>query len=527
MGRRFDTQSDGGRDMEVAMAATVFRDLQAAGYIPEGTRLADRPPRDGVGVEGTSYEARLVELITDRDSNGRLDLDVDRLRSAGILEGSPTTDTVERTISGDARDRLSDAFVGRQDRRSGISDYGIQPNRRGRRIQTYSQGMVVQGSQDRAQSAFLADAGTRAARSPDEARTLAREAVAGAQVLNGRGDQAHAQALLADTGAALMGAGRREAAAGVYRELSRSPYAEAPVNLMQREMDAVQRADGDYTPGDDIRLTRRGTSNSVDVSDFRSTYGELAQQRLRQIETHDRMEARLGRTVDPSNMADAQAYFQSYAQGHSTDDVRQEYQRYLESSFVHTGRGVEWTDRVAEDDRPAHMTELLASQPRDDAGRALVDCEGYTYMTEAILGGITDDESGQRRFDVLYASRPGHIVAGVFDRVGGQGFTVNNDDTELLSQQVVSGQARVQALGEEIAGNTYDVIGFGRTPSAASATQTEDGAPALGAAVWDGRSVVGTVTPELQSGFREWSSQTLGGSISQYIGHLDRTRAPN
>ncbi|MCB9649181.1 MAG: hypothetical protein H6730_21630 [Deltaproteobacteria bacterium] len=91
MNRRFDTQSDGGRDMEVAMAATVFRDLQDAGHIPAGARLADEPPGSGGSLRGTSYEARLVELITDRDGNGRLDLDMDRLRSAALPGAPPAT----------------------------------------------------------------------------------------------------------------------------------------------------------------------------------------------------------------------------------------------------------------------------------------------------------------------------------------------------------------------------------------------------------------------------------------------------
>ncbi|MCA9553233.1 MAG: hypothetical protein KC933_24565 [Myxococcales bacterium] len=520
MNRRFDTQSDGGRDMEVAMAATVFRDLQDAGHIPAGARLADEPPGSGGSLRGTSYEARLVELITDRDGNGRLDLDMDRLRSAGIITGSPTSDQLEQTLTSGPRAQLSDDFVRGQDRRSELTEYGVV-SRRGRRIQGYSSGMVLQGSQDRAQDSFLSDASTRAGRSPDEARAVAREGVAGAQVLLRRGDQRHAQSLLADTGEALMRSGRRDEARQVFQELQRAPYADTQVNLMQRQMDETQRQDRTYTPGNDIAVESGGTTNTIDVSDFRSTYGELAQHRLTQIDTQDRMETALGRSVNPTRMEDARAYFQQYAQGHSTDEVRQEYQRYMESFYVHTGRGVEWNSAVSEDDRPAHMTELLSHQPTDDAGRRLVDCEGYSYMTDAILGGVRD-ESGQPRFDVGYAARPGHIISGVFDRASGEGFTVNNDDTQMMQGDLSSDRGRATALARGIADGYYNVIGVGRHPSDTD-TQEDDGTPRTGALIWTGNDFVGVVNPQFQEGYRQWRDSRLGGgSVSEYLAHLDR-----
>ena len=520
MGRRFDTQSDGGRDMEVAMAATVFRDLQDAGHIPAGARLADEPPSSGAGVRGTSYEARLVELITDRDSNGRLDLDLDRLRSAGIVSGSPSSEALERTLTEGARPRLSDDFVGRQASRSELSRYGV-PDARGRRVQRYSQGMVLRGAQDRAQGSFVAEATERAGRGPEEGRRVASEGIAGAQVLLRQGDQRHAQTLLADTGAALMSAGRRDDARRVFSELNQPPYAGTSVNLMQSQMDATQRADRDYSPGDDIRVESGGTVNSVDVSDFRATYGDLARQRIAQIDAQDRMETTLGRRVDPADMADAQAYFQQYARGHGTDEVRQEYQRYLEAFYVHTGRGVEWSGAVAEDDRPAQMTELLSHQPTDDAGRRLVDCEGYTYMTEAILGGVTD-EAGDRRFDVAYASRPGHIIGGVFDRSSGEGFTVNNDDTRMMQGDLSTDRGRATALGQELSGGYYNIVGVGRRPSQTT-TQQEDGTPRAGALIWTGSQFEGVVSPAFQQSYRTWRDERFGGgSVSEYIAYLAR-----
>lgn len=518
MTRRFDRASDGGRDMEVAMAATVFRDLQAAGYIPEGARLADRPPGDGGDLDGTSYEARLVELITDRDSDGRLDLDLGRLREAGLLTERPDVDTLERDLTDGIRAQLSDEMIGRQDRRSELSYLGV-PNPRGRRVQGYSRGMVLEGSQDRAQAGFLAEVPGRAGQGDEEAGRVAREAIAGAQLLERRGDSRHAQTLLVDTGAALAAAGRRDAAAQVYRELQRSPYGEARVNLVQGHIDDTRRADEDYSTGDDIRLVSGGTSNTIDVSDFSSTYGELAGHRLRQIETHDRMEAALGRPVDPTDMDDARAYFDAFADGRSTEEVSEELERYFESFYVHTGHGVEWSAAVPEDERPGRMNELIPHQPRDGAGRALMDCEGYTYMTEHLLEGIRT-EDGEQRFDVVYASRPGHVIAGAFDRTSGQAFEVNNDQAEMLQGDLSTPEGRANALAGAISGGYYNVVAFGRTPSAGTATQTEDGTPALGALVYDGSRILGTVTPEMQASYSEWRSQRLGGSISTYIAHV-------
>ena len=521
MTRRFDDQSDGGEDMEVAMAATVFRDLQAAGHIPESARLADAPPASGAGLRGTSYEARLVELIRDRDDDGRLDLDMGRLRSAGIISGDvPDENELERTLSNGPRDQLSDAFINRQARNSELNSYNVAPNARGRRIQDYSRGMELEGSQDRTQRDFVAGIPDRATTTQAAGR-VAGEAVAGAQVLLRQGDQHHAQELLADSGAALMDAGQRDAAARVYRELTEPPYAATRVNLMQDTVDRAHREMRDYEPGDDIRLERGGSSNTIDISDFRSTYGELANHRLRQIETHDRMEAALGRQIDPRDMDDARAYFQSYAQGRSADEVRTEYQGYLESFYSHTGHGVEWNDAIPGNDRPAQMTALLRNQPHDASGRTLVDCEGYSYMTDRILGGLTDD-NGDRRFDVLYASRPGHIITTVFDRTAAQGFSVDNSDTEMLEGDLTTDAGRLNAVAQSIAGEYYNVVGVSRTSEGSSATRSEDGAPAVGAYIYNGREVLGTVTPELQQGFAEWRGRRLSGSVSEYLAALDR-----
>ncbi len=197
----------------------------------------------------------------------------------------------------------------------------------------------------------------------------------------------------------------------------------------------------------------------------------------------------------------------------------------MEAFFVHSGQGVTWDETVSENDRPDQLTGLLASQPKDDSGRTLVDCEGYCYMTDTLLGGITD-ESGANRFDVAYVSRPGHVISAAFDRTSGEAFSVNDDNTAMLSGDLTTNQGRTRALGEAIASDHYNVISTARSPDEATATQSEDGGPALGALVWDGNRVLGTVTPEFQTAYRDWASQRLGGGlISQFIGHLHRTSA--
>ena len=59
----------------------------------------------------------------------------------------------------------------------------------------------------------------------------------------------------------------------------------------------------------------------------------------------------------------------------------------MKNFYVHPG-SVRWDDAVAKNDRPGKFNELLKNQPTDDAGRKMVNCEGYMYMTKDILGGI-------------------------------------------------------------------------------------------------------------------------------------------
>jgi hypothetical protein len=526
MNRTFGRERDGGRNLEVAMAATAFRDLQTAGLIPASARLADAPPASGTGtaagLRGTSYEARLVEMIRDRDGNGRLDLDVDTLRQSGLVSSSATNDQLESAISGAPRERLTDTFINRQASNSGLNSYGVAPSARGRDVQGYSSAMPVQSTQDRQTAAFVADIPRRA--TAGESRQVADEAILAAQGLNGRRDQRGAQEMLTRTGDALQSAGRFDDARRVYGELRNPPYRDTAVNLVQGSVDQVRRDTGnDFSSRSVAVIPNGGTSNEIDPSRFRSTYGQLADRRIAQMDQHQEMARVTGRTnFDPTNMDHARDYFQHYAQGHTTDQVRGEWQRYQQNFFTHAGQGVTWDPNVPVDQRSARVNELLAGQPRDAAGRTIVDCEGFTYMTRNVLGGIQDAQ-GRNRFDVVFAERPGHVITGVFDRSSGQAFSVYNNDTAMMEGNFVNApttrprrgapppsvadgtatwnEAAVsQAMGRAMAGNTVDIVGLGLTPSAATVTD-ESGRPRTGAGVWDGNGFRGVVTPQMAEAY--------------------------
>ncbi|MFO0725986.1 MAG: hypothetical protein U1E65_19535 [Myxococcota bacterium] len=550
MGRTFSGESDGGRNLELSMAATVFRDLQSAGYISSSARLADAPPSGASGtasgLRGTSYEARLVELIRDRDGNGKLDIDMDRLRDSGLLSRSATPEQLESAISGRPRDALSDTFLNNQDRKSGLNDYNVSPNARGRTVQGYSRGMVLNGTQDRQNETYAASLPGRVSQSPEEARRVANEAIAGAQALTGRGDQRNAQDLLVRSGDALQNAGRLDDARRVFRELQNPPYRDTQTNLVQDRLDQVRRT----TPGFDearhvIPVDSPHAHSTIHATDYRSTYGGLADRRLAQIDQTQEMQRLTGQaSIDPRNMDQVRDYFQRYAAGEgghprSTEEVRGEYQRYMQNFYAHSGDGVEWTSSIPQDQRPGRMTEILADQPRDASGRTIVDCEGYTYMSRSILGGINAAD-GHPRFAVMFAERPGHVTTGVFDRLSGQGFSQNNGDMTMFDRNFIvpSGPRRrgapdpgghfdVEAMGQatahSIATNHYNVVGLGMTPSAADTM--DDGTPPLprvGRFLYDGDRVIGTVTPEFRANYEAWTRTQLNPTVSGYLASLDR-----
>ena len=479
-----------GKNQEVAMAATVFAKLQESGHIPAGAKLSDKPPADGEGLKGTSYEARLVELITDKDKNGKLDLDCDRLSSSGILSKPATGEQLERTLGG-THDGLSDKFMkGQDESKSGFSKYHTILTTKGQQVQSAAQGMTLGTSRDRANTEWQTGVGERIAKGPEESGRVASEALTRAQLSRDMGNPRAARDLLTSTGNALMDAGQYDAAKKVFTEI-KAQYPDAPINLVGDRAAAMKKADPSYNPNKNTIVVGEDTKTKISENSFATTFGKMADTRLAQIDQIQRMESTLGRKVDPHNVEDARAYFDAFSKGKSTDAVRTEYQGYLKAFYEHPGEGTDWPESVRQNDRPGQMTQLMKECPNDASGRKMVDCEGFTYLTGAIMGGVKDDK-GQPRFDILYAERPGHVVSGVFEHGSNKGFGVNNNDTHLFDKPVGTSVERATAMGSVIAPNAPNVIGIANNPEGAD-VMDEASVPRVGRFVWDGKAITGVV----------------------------------
>ena len=481
--RDYRTLPDRGVGLERAMAVTAFRDLQRAGLISSSARLSDAPPASaasGTGLAGTSYEARMVSLIRDADGNGRLELDVERLRSSGMLTGSPTADQVERAIAGAPRATVSDTFLRSQtetsrgiawDTRGSDLTSGRVVNARGREVQRHSTGLVMQ-----------TDAERRAREDPAVARRTADSAIAGAQLLESRSpaDPAGARTLLTNTGDTLLRAGRLDDAERVYRELQRAPHAGAPVNLMQGEIDRARAASSCFDPTRHVlQFDNNGTHTEVTPRNYASTYGDVATRRLDQISQTRSMQAVVGPDADPHDLSQVRRYMTDYARTHSTEQVSGEYQRYLQNFYAHSGNnGVTWRSDVPLADRGARAQELTSGQPADASGRRIIDCEGYAAITDHVFRDMPGAD-GRPRFAVMHAGRDDHVIAGVADR-DGRFFTVNNDQARMTPP----GTRPSAALGDMIANGHTEVIHMGPTPADAVAVREGSGEPVPGGLVW-------------------------------------------
>jgi hypothetical protein len=506
MNARYDLEPDKGKNMEVAMAATVFRDLQEKGYIPSGAKLADAPPADG-NVEGRSYEARLVKLIGDADGNQKLDLDLDALKRSGILSKDATTDELSNVLGGKPNDRLSDAFMLRQSDKSNLQKGGALTDK-GKAVQDYSNRLTLTTDRDRRQQAFLDGASNRAKASPEEAGRVRDEAINKAALLQKSGDVRRAQDLLLGTGDRLTEARRFDDAKKVYGEMKKGPGASTPLNLVEKQHEDQLKRTPKFDPASQaITIRRGGTKTTIDESSFKSTYGAVADRKLAQIDETERMSAFLGRDADPRKIEDTKAYFRTLAKDGSTDELRDEYQKHLKAFYAHSGQGVEWDKSVALEDRPKEVAKLFDGQPVDASGRKIIDCEGYAYLTGQVFGDLG-------RYDVLYAEKPGHIISGAFDRDGG-GFTVNNDDVKKVPKGASRTSAgRFDAMAAAIAGGHYNVVRVGRSQADAVVNGPFD-LPRTGSILWDGQKAIGVVDDEFVRDYQQHGGPGL--SVSQFL----------
>ncbi len=502
----FKAEADKGETLTVAMAATVFKKLQDGGLVPAKAVLSGSAP----GGEGT-WQQQLAGMISDTDGNGQLDLDLSQLAS---MLGGPSVDKLDAVLTGRTAG-LPDAFIKSQ---GGDLYKKYELTSKAVAVQDYARGMVLTTEQDRSTTAFLADATNRAQWSPTEAKAVAQDALNGATVLTMRGDGRRARELLDGTGKTLTEAGRLGEAAEVYGALTKPPHAAVKRNLMQGLIDEMKV----QVPTFDERtegISAPAGANTVQVkaSTHASTVGQMAQVRLNQLQVQTQMEATLGHKVDPTDLGEARAFFDAFSKGKPNEKVAAQYQGYLQAFFKHAGEGVEWTKAIPLDERGERISELLDGQPADEAGRTIVDCEGYAYLTAHLLGGVKN-ASGEPRFDVLYASRPGHVIAGVYDPKTTQLFTVNNDTVGAPTS--THGQADIQrVIGQSLVTAGPQIIGIS-TKQSESRPQTSDehvSAPRVGSLVWDGKKVIGSILPENQEEFVKFSNATGSNSYAQYV----------
>ncbi|MFO0728426.1 MAG: hypothetical protein U1E65_31915 [Myxococcota bacterium] len=236
-----------------AIALASFRDLQAAGMIPASARFTDAAP------SGATYADTLRAAVGDANRNGKSDLDLEAIRSSGILGGDPGTNDLSRALSG-PRAPINDQFLAAKDPSAVTLPYFMScsgaptVNARGLAMERAS-----------AKLSLASDLPGRAQESPEAARAVASEAIAGAQFYDNTGSPREARDLLVRSGEALLDAGRLEEARAVYGEL----------NTPARGRAALEEAPS-------------GSSAK--------TYGELAEQRLGEIDH------RLGH-LDPSELS--------------------------------------------------------------------------------------------------------------------------------------------------------------------------------------------------------------------------------
>ncbi|MBM4781762.1 MAG: hypothetical protein GQE15_29130 [Archangiaceae bacterium] len=253
-----------------------------------------------------------------------------------------------------------------------------------------------------------------------------------AQALNAKGQQA-------------LKEGRYDDAKRAFEELKTLPKRD----MQLLGSDCSANADGTH----DHPAKGTGVNKTViDDRSFHMSNVDVAEAGLKQAAQLEKMSKLSGKTpFDPHNLTHVKAYFQAFSKGKSTDDVRKEFGEYLTNFYKHPGEKgtLDWSPSVAVKDRPGKLDTLLAAQPTDKAGRKIVDCEGFAYLTAAVLGDVKS-ANGKPRFDVYMvggnaakkdgekadpnALGSGHEIAMVFDndsKPSGRRFNVNNNETEL------------------------------------------------------------------------------------------------
>ena len=129
---------------------------------------------------------------------------------------------------------------------------------------------------------------------------------------------------------------------------------------------------------------------------------------------------------NPPSVNASKNYFQQLAnRGATPEQIKTEYQEYMKTFYQHPG-GVNWDPKLD----PKNLDKNFAQQPLAKDGKRLIDCEGYSAMTENILGGIQKD--GKPMFDIMHGAGGGHVLTGVYPHGGDprKGFIVSNDKVD-------------------------------------------------------------------------------------------------
>jgi hypothetical protein len=482
---------DGGVTLKWAAAVTTFKKLQDDGrFIERGTTF-------------NQVSDQLTAMVRDANGNGRFELDLAALAGSGLLKGKPSVDALKQVLEGRTpAGTVSNGF---------LKNVKVAVDKES--LQVLSNGLELRTERDAAQLNSLR---SRAGSNP---RAVAKESVAAAQVFAAKGKKTEGLAVLEAAGSALQQAGRFAEAREVYTELTRSPWASEPRHLLRDEIDLDSSARSKrFNESTDV-LTRDSAGNhlEIDTVNFSSTVGDVAQLRLRQLALQERMTATLGRAVDPKSMTDAAAYFQAFAAGRDASAVAQEFGAYLDAGFAHVGQGVEWNPAIAPDARGARLDEVLSRQQSDEAGRRLIDCEGYAYLADGLLGGIKNAD-GSSRFTVEYASKPGHVVAAVTEAATSSVFVVNNQRVSKPQTYGFEGDRKAQ-VARALCGDAPGVLGISRQQSKSEPQDkgsTGVSPLRVGSFAWTGKRLV-EITPQLDASRHSFVSTNPNSDFSDWI----------
>lgn len=151
------------------------------------------------------------------------------------------------------------------------------------------------------------------------------------------------------------------------------------------------------------------------------TFADVAKTRLSQIDQLERMDkvlpSSVSRPLNPYDVTQVRSYFDELKKTKPMSEVGKEYSAYLSNFAVHPGGpDTHWAQPRSKLIEAEGLSDVLRGQPRDAAGRMILDCEGQSFLTGAIFG---------KSSEVWYTEDKSHIAATVFDPKTGTGFHVN------------------------------------------------------------------------------------------------------